>query len=122
MGLAESPLCKRCGAEDETSAHILCECEALASRRRVCLGSFLESEGLKIVILGANWNFSKVKGSLELIRGAKGRSIKVYAHQDSKVSNAILNQSIDRSINQSIDRSIDRPINQSITLHHGVKS
>jgi len=31
MGLSESPLCRRCGTEDETSAHILCECEALAS-------------------------------------------------------------------------------------------
>jgi hypothetical protein len=30
MGLSDSPLC-RCGAEDETSAHILGECEALAS-------------------------------------------------------------------------------------------
>jgi hypothetical protein len=41
MGLSDSPLCRRCGAEDETSAHILCECEALASLRRAYLGSFL---------------------------------------------------------------------------------
>jgi hypothetical protein len=34
MGLLDSPLCRRCGAEDETSVHILCECEALY------LGSF----------------------------------------------------------------------------------
>jgi len=33
--LPDSSLCRRCGAEDETSAHILCECEALASLRRV---------------------------------------------------------------------------------------
>ena len=25
MGLTNSPLCRRCGAEDDTSAHILCE-------------------------------------------------------------------------------------------------
>ena len=25
MGLSDCPLCRRCGAEDETSAHILCE-------------------------------------------------------------------------------------------------
>ena len=31
MGLSESPLCRRCGVQDETSAHILCECKALAS-------------------------------------------------------------------------------------------
>jgi hypothetical protein len=35
MGLLDSPLCRKCGAEDETSAHVLCECEALASFRRV---------------------------------------------------------------------------------------
>jgi len=40
MGLSDSLSCRRCGAEDETSAHILCECEALASHRRVYLGSF----------------------------------------------------------------------------------
>jgi hypothetical protein len=27
LGLSDSPLCRRCGAEGETSAHILCECE-----------------------------------------------------------------------------------------------
>ena len=31
MGLIASPLCSRCGAEEEISVHILCECEALAS-------------------------------------------------------------------------------------------
>jgi hypothetical protein len=31
MGLSDSPLYRRCAAEDETSAHILRECEALAS-------------------------------------------------------------------------------------------
>jgi len=40
LGLLDSPLC-RCGVEEETSAHIVCECEALASLRHVYLGSFL---------------------------------------------------------------------------------
>jgi hypothetical protein len=48
MGLMDSPLCRKCGAEDETSAHILCQCEALASIRHVQLGSFfLEPEDIK---------------------------------------------------------------------------
>jgi len=48
---------------EETSAHILCECEALASLRCAYLGSFfLEPEDIKSVILEAIWNFSKVKG------------------------------------------------------------
>jgi hypothetical protein len=60
IGLSDSPLCGRCGAEDETLAHILCECEALASLRHVYLGSFfLEPEDIKSVNLGAIWNFSK---------------------------------------------------------------
>jgi ribonuclease HI len=31
MGLMDSPLCRKCGAGEETSAHVLCECEALAT-------------------------------------------------------------------------------------------
>jgi len=63
MGLSDSLLCRRCGAEDETSAHILCECEALASLGHVYLGSFfLEPEDIKSIRLGAIWNFSKATG------------------------------------------------------------
>jgi hypothetical protein len=48
MGLPDSQLCRRCGAEDETSAHTLCECEALASLRHAYLGSFfLGPENIK---------------------------------------------------------------------------
>ena len=28
MGLTDSPLCRRCGAQEVTSAHVLFECEA----------------------------------------------------------------------------------------------
>jgi len=63
MGLTNNPLCRRCGADDETSAHILCECEALASLRHVYLGSlFLDPEDIKRLNLGAIWNFSKGTG------------------------------------------------------------
>jgi hypothetical protein len=62
IGLSDSPLCRRYGAEDETSAHILYECEALASLKHVYLGSFLESEDIKSRSLGAIWNFGKVTG------------------------------------------------------------
>jgi hypothetical protein len=40
LGLADSPMCRGCGMEEETSAHILCECDALASLRHAYLGSF----------------------------------------------------------------------------------
>ena len=63
MGLSDIPMCRRCGAEDETSTHILSECEALASLRHVYLGSFfLEPEDIKSISLAAIWNFRKVTG------------------------------------------------------------
>jgi hypothetical protein len=63
MGLSNSPLCVRCGAEDETSAHVVCESEALASFIHVYLGYFfLKPEDIKSIRLGAIWNFSKVTG------------------------------------------------------------
>jgi len=40
MRLINSPLHRRCGAEEETSACTLCEWEALTSHRLVYLGSF----------------------------------------------------------------------------------
>jgi hypothetical protein len=40
MGLIDSLLCRKCGAEDDTSADI-CWCEALASLRHAYLGSLL---------------------------------------------------------------------------------
>jgi hypothetical protein len=60
VGLPNKPLCRRCGVEDEISAHILCECEALASLRHVFLGSFFfDPEDIKILSLDDIWSFSK---------------------------------------------------------------
>jgi hypothetical protein len=54
LGPADSPLYRRCGVEEETSVHIPCECEALASLRHAYLGSFfLEPEDIKSISLGA---------------------------------------------------------------------
>jgi hypothetical protein len=63
LGLLGGPLCRRRGVKAETSAHILCECEALVSLRRTYLGCFfLEPWDIKSINLGAIWNFSKVTG------------------------------------------------------------
>jgi len=49
--------------EEEASAHILCECETLASSRYVHLGSlFLEPQDIQRISLGAIRDFSKVMG------------------------------------------------------------
>jgi hypothetical protein len=62
MGLTDSPLCRKRGAEEKTSAHILDWCEALAAIRYAHLGSILEPEDIKSQNLGAIWRFSKVAG------------------------------------------------------------
>jgi ribonuclease HI len=63
MGLTDSPQCRKCGAKDETSAHIHCRCEALVSIRQAHLGSFvLEPENVKSQTLAAIWRFSKAAG------------------------------------------------------------
>ena len=45
MGLCNDPICKKCGTEEETSVHILCEREALASLRHAYLGSIFFGPG-----------------------------------------------------------------------------
>ena len=63
LELLNCPLRRRRGVGEDTSARILCECEALASLRHAYLGSFsLEPEDIKSLGLGATWNFSKVMG------------------------------------------------------------
>ena len=60
MRLTSSPLCRRCGAEEGTPSHILCECEAVGSLRHTYLGSFfLDPEDINSLSLGAIWNFGK---------------------------------------------------------------
>jgi len=63
LGLLDSPLCRKYGVGEETLAHILCECEVLASLRHAYLGSFfLKSEDIRSLGLGAIWIYSKVAG------------------------------------------------------------
>jgi len=65
MGLSNNPNCRKCGTEEETSVHILGECEALASLRHRYLGSFfLYPEDIRMLGVGAIWNFAKETGLL----------------------------------------------------------
>jgi hypothetical protein len=64
MGLSNNPTCRKCGTE-ETSAHILREREALASLRHKYMGSFfLEPLDIRVLGVGAIWNFVKGTGLL----------------------------------------------------------
>ena len=56
---------RKCVTEEETSVHILCECEALVSLKHTYLGSFfLEPEDISKLRIGAIWNFAKGTGLL----------------------------------------------------------
>jgi hypothetical protein len=58
MRLMDSPLCRKCGAGEETSTHVLCECEALATLRHIYLGSFsFDPEDIRGLSLRAICNF-----------------------------------------------------------------
>jgi len=72
LGLIDSQLCRGRGVKEETSAYILCECEALASLSHVYLGSFfLEPEDIKSMSLGANWSFGRATALLWFCYGAQ---------------------------------------------------
>jgi len=65
MGVNNNPTCRKCGTEEETSVHILCECETLASLRHTHLGSFfVDPEDIRKITTGAIWNFAKATGLL----------------------------------------------------------
>jgi len=60
MGLSNNPTCNKCDTEEESSVHILCKCEDLASLWHAFLGSFfLDPEDIRKLIIGAIWNFAK---------------------------------------------------------------
>jgi hypothetical protein len=60
-----SSTCRKCCTEEETSVHILGECEALASLRHLYLVSFfLDLEDIRVLGMGAIWNFAKETGLL----------------------------------------------------------
>jgi len=63
LRMINSPLGRKCGDEEEISARVLCECEALATLRYTYLGYFfLDPEDLRSLSLGALWNFIERAG------------------------------------------------------------
>jgi hypothetical protein len=52
MGLINSLACRRCGAEEETSAHILCQREALATLRHMMGSFFFDLQDVRSLSLG----------------------------------------------------------------------
>jgi hypothetical protein len=64
MGLSHNPICRKFGTDEETSVHILCECEAITSLRHKYLGSFLDPEDIRVLGVEVIWNFVKRAGLL----------------------------------------------------------
>ena len=65
MGLSNNPICRKCGNEEETSVHVLCACEAMASLRHSYLSSFfLEHEDVRKLNIEAIWKLVKGTGLL----------------------------------------------------------
>jgi hypothetical protein len=65
MGLSNNPNCRKCDTEEETSVHVLCACEALASLIHLYLGPFfLDLEDIRKLNIGAIWKFAKGTGLL----------------------------------------------------------
>ena len=63
MRLSNNLTCRKCGTEEETSVHILGECEALTSLRHRYLSSFsLDPEDIRMLRMGAIWNIAKGTG------------------------------------------------------------
>ena len=40
IGLAESPFCRLCGEDNETSTHVLCNCASIRDKRQILTGNF----------------------------------------------------------------------------------
>jgi hypothetical protein len=75
MGLSNDPACRKCGTEEETSVHVLSECEALASLTHQYLGSFfLDPEDIRVLGWRASGTLVKEQGSYNPAqnRGHKG--------------------------------------------------
>jgi hypothetical protein len=65
MGLRNNPAFRKCGAEEDTTVHILCDCEALDSLRHTYVDSFFfVLEDIRKQIIGAIWKFAKGTGLL----------------------------------------------------------
>ena len=61
MGLIDSPLCRMCGAEEDTSAHVLFECFGDTETYPFAF-PFLDPEDVLSLGLKAIWNFIKGTG------------------------------------------------------------
>jgi len=67
-GVNNNPIYRKCGTEEETSVHVVCACEALASLRHSYLGCFfLDPEDITKLNKEPSGNLLKEQGSSNLV-------------------------------------------------------
>jgi hypothetical protein len=66
MGLERDPICERCLEADESTAHVLCDCEALALRFRHLGQFFMKPSDFYDALIGKVLHFIR---SVGLIKG-----------------------------------------------------
>jgi hypothetical protein len=76
LGLLDSPLCRRCGAEEQISSHVLCECEAFHSDMRIWAPSSWNQSTLRVYVWVPSGTLVKQQSSHKFIWGTKDPSIK----------------------------------------------
>ena len=59
IGLAESPLCRLCGEDNETSTHILCDCPAISNKRQILTGYAYIDVAMKIYFYSKLYTWRK---------------------------------------------------------------
>ena len=80
MGLIDNPLCRGCGAEEVTLAHVLCECEDLATIKYTSLGSFfLDPEDVRSLSLGAKGTGLPWLGHQSTVHKGHAKSLRASA-------------------------------------------
>jgi hypothetical protein len=78
MGLTENPLRRRCGAQKETSPHVLRTYETLVTLRHHYLGSFsLDPEDVRNMVQESKWVFIKGQKSHDFDFISKGHEVPV---------------------------------------------
>ena len=103
LGLLDSHLWRKCGVGEETSAHILCDCEDLASLWHAYLGCFLlEPVDIRSLGLGSIWSYRNITGLPWYNMGHKGPVLfKTYVHRGWEARKANANLSIYLCIHSS---------------------
>ena len=89
-GLNNNPICRKCVNEEETSVHVLFECEALASLIHSYLGCFfLDPEDIRKLNIGGIWNFGKEQGYSNLVQnmGHKGLVLRTRCIEPGRARN-----------------------------------